>query len=218
METYIYYHRFDKTMNSHDLIHMGLRQYFQAIGRKDRLDTLTVCPGEPHKKPYFKEYPEIYHNVSHSGDWWVCAYGLTENGLDLQQEQEKKVDKIAKRFFHPREVAWLQGKEKNQFFRLWAYNESYVKYVGDGLTQGLEYFSVVPEEMLESKSVSGEVTSKEAVEENRERFVLGVEGVCQQEIPFVEEGYWLVLTTKEEEKVIVNDLKMCEYKESMETI
>ena len=181
-KTYIYYHLINDEKESHALTRKGLEKYLKETGLRSKNVDPCISRDEKYAKPYFKEYPQIYHNTSHSGKWWACAYGLTENGLDLQKENQARTEKIAKRFFHPDEIAWLQEKNREQFFRLWAYNESYLKYTGMGLRKGLSYFSVVKEDGL------------------------GVEGVYQEEISFPEEGYWLVLTTKEREKVVIQSL------------
>ena len=211
---YIYYHPLDQMTDSAELTIRGLRQYLRDLGayhsqekdlipgqdkNQDRIQDLSsLVPGNveihrdsPQGKPYFKEYPQICHNVSHSGAWWVCAYGSAELGLDLQKIEEKgrkRVDKIARRFFHIDEVTWLQGQAEEEFYRLWAYNESYVKYKGVGLTRGLDAFSTV-------RFIDGHAEP-----------LLGADGVCQQEIPFVEGGYYMVLTSREKEEVCLRAL------------
>ena len=41
------------------------------------------------------------------------------------------------------EVEWLEQHGYENFCRLWAYKESYVKYTGIGLVKGMDYYSVV---------------------------------------------------------------------------
>ena len=179
MKTYIYYHPFDKTMNSDDLVLKAFFQYQKEIGKGEVGVPPQLGRRGEHGKPYFINYPEVYFNVSHSGDYWSCIFGPVENGLDLQKIEDKNRMPMAKRFFHSLEQQYLSDclekdaeKGQKEFYRLWAYNESYVKYIGDGLTKGLSHFSVVDEEGN-----------------------FGVPGVCQVEIPFPVEGYWLITTT-----------------------
>lgn len=195
MSVYIYYHVMDGSMTSEEMTLLGLHQYMTEVGIAEQIPyhQVTIAKGTPHKKPYFKEYKEIFHNVSHSGDWWVCAYSLIENGVDLQKVVHKNMDKVAKRYLHPLESAWLKGQKEEEFSRIWAYNESYVKWKGDGLTEGLSYFSVVPEQKESSEMID---------------FSLGVEDACQKEIPFVEEDYYLVVTTKEEDEILLKKLEI----------
>ncbi|MDO4977055.1 MAG: 4'-phosphopantetheinyl transferase superfamily protein, partial [Eubacteriales bacterium] len=178
MSIYIYYGRMDGSNSSKKMTLYGLKQYLSDSNMSEEFpwNKVTIAQASPHEKPFFKEYPKVFHNVSHSGDWWVCAYGSTENGLDLQKVAHANTRKIAVRFFHQDETSWLEGQEEEEFYRLWAYNESYVKWKGKGLTEGLSYFSVI---------------SKKKGEGLRDHWKLGVEDVCQQEIPFVEDGYYL---------------------------
>lgn len=178
MKTYIYYHKMDQNIQSKDLIQKALNHYLKELGREADCHTLELIREKESKKPYLKDYSDIYYNVSHSGDWWAGAFGLIENGLDLQESKAKDLMKMARRYYHPAELAWLQKQDPEQrtaqFYRLWAYNESYIKFLGDGLTKGLAYFSVIDEK----KDGPG----------------IDQEGVFQQEIPF-KESYWMVLTT-----------------------
>ena len=83
------------------------------------------------KKPYIKGN-ELYFNLSHSGNMAVCAVSESEIGVDI--EQIKSADfKIAKRIFTESETAFV-GDSNEQFIRLWTLKESYMKYLGKGLS------------------------------------------------------------------------------------
>ncbi len=97
--------------------------------------------------------------------------------MDLQIRYEGDSEKLARRFFHPSEIAWLEAHGFEEFSRIWAYKESYVKYTGVGLREGLDYFSVTD----------------------------GVHAV-QTEIPF-REGFWMVLTAERESETELEELK-----------
>ena len=100
---------------------------------------------EDGQKPVLTGGPDLHFSVSHSGNWWVCAFGPRPVGLDLQQHRPCRREAIARRFFHPDEAAWLEAQNfaEEAFFRLWAAKESYVKLTGGGLGQGFETFSAV---------------------------------------------------------------------------
>lgn len=177
MKVLVYYQKFNKAeTSSHALLNAAVRRYVEETGSKSKVQkaALTVERDSKFGKPYCKELPEVHFSISHSGAWWSCACAPQEVGLDLQQTQAKNLEKLAKRFFHPQELLWLRGKESSQFYRLWTYKESYVKYTGTGLLAGLDSFSVV----------SGETTR------------LGAEGVFQQELSFPDSDFWMVLTAK----------------------
>lgn len=187
MKVFVYYQKVQKTQaSSHDLLRLAVSRYLAELG--DLPDwtgnDLTIEQKTKWGKPYIKELPEVHFSISHSGTWWSCAFAPQEVGLDLQLVQERNLEKLAKRFFHPRELEWLRGKEAPQFYRLWTYKESYVKYTGKGLLNGLDYFSAVQNQKEE----------------------LGTEGVFQQELPFPAADCWMVLTTKIKAQPVLEQL------------
>lgn len=103
------------------------------------------CFVKEHGKPMLPKELGLYFNLSHSGDYVLCAVSDKETGADIQRH-EKYVDRLAKRFFHPEELAYLKKAEdpKQRFYDLWCLKESCIKCTGRGLSTGLESFSVVP--------------------------------------------------------------------------
>lgn len=98
-----------------------------------------------HGKPMLPKELGLYFNLSHSGDYVLCAVSDQEIGADIQRH-EKYQDRLAERFFHPEELAYLREAEdrKQCFYDLWCLKESCIKCTGRGLSTGLESFSVVP--------------------------------------------------------------------------
>lgn len=99
-----------------------------------------------HGKPYITggDRP-VFYNISHSGDYLLCALSDTEVGVDIERVEVARMN-VAERFFHPAEIKSLQylsGKEQDDlFFRYWAAKESFLKYTGKGLTRPLSSFTV----------------------------------------------------------------------------
>ena len=94
-------------------------------------------------KPYVKNLP-IYFNLSHSGDFVVCAISEQEVGVDI--EQIKPIDlQLAKRYFHANECKDLFAQKEadrlNYFFSLWTLKESYLKWHGEKMATPLHSFS-----------------------------------------------------------------------------
>ena len=75
-------------------------------------------------------------NLSHSGDYVVCAVGDGEVGADIQKWVPYK-ERTAERFFAPTEWKLLQELPASQrtelFYRLWSRKEAYGKYTGQGI-------------------------------------------------------------------------------------
>ena len=67
-------------------------------------------------------------------------------GLDIQINRPCRAEGLARRFFHPNEVDWLEGQNFSQqaFYRLWTAKESCVKLSGRGFGDGFSGFSVAP--------------------------------------------------------------------------
>jgi 4'-phosphopantetheinyl transferase len=84
-------------------------------------------------KPYFPAWPEVHFSLSHSGDFTACAYAGRPVGLDLQVHRYCRQAKIAQRYFHPEETAYLAASGYVDFYDLWTAKESYGKYTGDGI-------------------------------------------------------------------------------------
>ena len=93
-------------------------------------------------KPYIENIP-VHFNISHSGDFVICAFSELEIGIDI--EEIKEVDlAIAERFFCSFEVQDLfmqkQVDQFEYFFSLWTLKESYLKWLGSGMAIPLDSF------------------------------------------------------------------------------
>ena len=97
-------------------------------------------------KPHFVNAPQVGFNITHSGAYWMCAFSRQELGLDLQVHRPCRWEELSKRFFHPAEASFLEGKTPQAFFDLWAAKESFAKYTGQGIADGFGQFSMVDEE------------------------------------------------------------------------
>lgn len=99
-------------------------------------------------KPYLRDHQEIGFSLSHSGDYVLCAVGRGAVGADIQKREPLKTD-ISARFYTDAERRYMSccSDALMAFYHVWVLKESYVKYTGKGLAEGLESFSVVPEGM-----------------------------------------------------------------------
>ena len=116
---------------SHEALLTALRQY---TGRTYAPEDIVRCPNE---KPYLKD-GSLQFSVTHSGEIWMACLAPVAVGLDLQMHKEKYSPGVAKRYFHPTELALLEnakaeGKDLPLFFAIWCARESYAKFTGDGV-------------------------------------------------------------------------------------
>ena len=96
-------------------------------------------------KPHIGNLSNVHFNISHSGNYVVCAVASTEVGIDV--ERVRKVNlRIAERFFSAPELHDLleldEEARKQYFIILWTIKESYLKAIGRGLTQNLNSFTI----------------------------------------------------------------------------
>ena len=91
------------------------------------------------------EAEDVFFNLSHSGQWAVCAIGDGPVGCDVEEIASVR-EGIAERFFTENEVQHLEQFEgdqrKEEFFRLWTLKESYMKMTGEGMSLGLDRFEL----------------------------------------------------------------------------
>lgn len=97
-------------------------------------------------KPFLKDYPKFNFNISHSGDFVVCAIDDTEVGIDIEQIIQIDYREIANSFFSESEVDYILDKGSNdilsKFYDIWTLKESYIKCCGLGVTIPPESFSI----------------------------------------------------------------------------
>lgn len=90
---------------------------------------------------------KVHFNISHSGDWVICAVCGKAVGCDIEKI-DREPEGVAQRFFCQNEAAYLQrfqGEERNEmFFRLWTWKESYMKMTGEGAYLSLQDFEILP--------------------------------------------------------------------------
>lgn len=118
----------------------------QLLGSHFGLDAghCRIVKGE-HGKPYVEGVENVCFNLSHSGDFIVCAISDREIGIDIERMGKVRMG-VARRFYHPGEVGLLESlngdSQADLFFRYWSVKESFLKYTGSGLSSPLSGFMV----------------------------------------------------------------------------
>ena len=100
-----------------------------------------ICEDE-YGKPYIPGRNDLFFNLSHSGDYVMCAVSDLPIGCDVQEIENKDCRMIANRFFHPNEARAI-GDDSLLFTRVWALKESFVKATGRGMSTELSSFTVI---------------------------------------------------------------------------
>ena len=112
----------------------------QRLGLKDEEIKFGY---NPFGKPYLLNVKKFDFNLSHSGDWVVCAIGTNAIGIDIELVQQN-FESVARRCFTINEYRWLMSRNgmdrANCFCELWTLKESYIKCIGRGLSMPLNTF------------------------------------------------------------------------------
>lgn len=96
-------------------------------------------------KPFLKDYPEIYFNISHCKGVAACAVGSENMGLDVEGVRPFSDLLLRKVLSKEEQERFLTVKNREEvFFRYWTLKEAYVKYIGKGLGFPLNKVGVYP--------------------------------------------------------------------------
>lgn len=109
-------------------------------------DQKLVVKRSKYGKPFLPDYPELQFNISHSGEWVVCAIGYCNVGIDIEKIQNFDMS-MAKNTFTRNEYEWLQRLNSQEriraFYQLWTLKEAYVKCQGKGMSIPFNSFEIV---------------------------------------------------------------------------
>ena len=102
---------------------------------------LAGCPEfsyDSHGKPYFREHPEIFFNISHCHRGIACAVMDRPVGIDIEEIQFD--ESLAKVIFNPEELEAVRSAEEPavKFTEFWTRKESFLKLTGEGLRDDLK--------------------------------------------------------------------------------
>ncbi|WP_010250348.1 4'-phosphopantetheinyl transferase family protein [Acetivibrio cellulolyticus] len=112
-----------------------------SLGRKN--NCIYFSKSE-YGKPYIAGNENFHFNLSHSGDWVVCAVDNMPVGIDVEKIHDVDLN-LSARFFSEEEHSYLitldEKERREAFFELWTLKESYIKADGRGLSIPLNSFS-----------------------------------------------------------------------------
>lgn len=100
-------------------------------------------------KPYIKEW-DIDFNISHSGEYVVCAFN-DEGKVGIDIEEQKKIElEDLRTIFTSKE--WHEIKTASnsieKFYQFWTAKEALLKYLGTGFFNEVQHISVEKEKLL----------------------------------------------------------------------
>ena len=84
---------------------------------------------------------EMFFNLSHSNEYVVCAVSHKRVGIDIEKKQQRNFQ-LFTNVWSDREKKHYNIYDRTTFYQLWTAKESYVKYLGIGLSTSLPDISV----------------------------------------------------------------------------
>ena len=119
----------------------GLDQIVDRVADDENGKPYFNCPDEA-----FPGNKRMYFNISHSEDYVLIGMSDAEIGVDIQYIKEIKSDIASKYFTKDEQDLYYRASDEEYqqvFFKIWCLKESYVKFKGTGLKEGLDTFSVL---------------------------------------------------------------------------
>ena len=99
-------------------------------------------------KPIFNSVNDLCFSISHSGDIVLVALSDKQIGVDVEQIN-RTTDRlgIANKFFSKAEYEYVfsssdEQQRNERWTQIWTLKESYIKYIGQGLSKRLNTFEV----------------------------------------------------------------------------
>lgn len=129
----------EQKISSKDLFYTALKDYCSIKNIHIDTDKIKIQKGEKGKP--FVENLDICFNISHSSNYWICAFSPYPVGIDIQTYSSKKIDKIAARYFTKNEQDYIlksgnlteNNSEEKAFYKIWTIKEAYAKYFGESI-------------------------------------------------------------------------------------
>ncbi|WP_171683661.1 4'-phosphopantetheinyl transferase family protein [Paenibacillus planticolens] len=121
-------HQQQRMMAGDILLHYVLRHELCL----DKSKTRVIY--SPSGKPALNDWPHLFFNISHSGEWVAIVLASCEVGIDVEK-QDPRFAKLAESILSPSERKTFCGVQDHADFlcRRWVMKESFVKLMGTGL-------------------------------------------------------------------------------------
>lgn len=128
--------------NTEQLIGLALQQYEKENGLNliGDQNSPRICRTQK-GKPYIENYP-AHISVSHSDNLWVCLFGKTESGIDIQNKDHSNYAAISHRFFQPEEQNAVKAGGIEAFMAIWCRKEAFIKFYGLTIGETIDWLDV----------------------------------------------------------------------------
>ena len=103
------------------------------------LNELPIFDYNQHGKPFLKNYPDWYFNLSHCKTAVCCVLSRKEIGVDIEEIGVYK-ESLANYICNDNELDTLHNSENKpeEFYKLWTQKEAVFKKLGTGITKEIK--------------------------------------------------------------------------------
>lgn len=150
IRVYLFEKKTDCGAESRELLMEVLAMYCADYGIDFNRESTKIEDGD-HGKPVSMKKKgdswilreDLHFSVSHTRNWWLCAVYDQPIGVDIEERGRVISSAAAEKVFTPEEREWLSqvGFTSDHMLDLWVRKEAYVKYLGTGISEGLQTFS-----------------------------------------------------------------------------
>lgn len=130
---------FKNRQDSTDLLKKALDDY---VHKKIKWNILKSKSGKP-----YVNYPNLYFNISHSGNYWICGIADKPVGVDIEMITKREHSKLVAVYFSHEEKMYVSKKKNEGFFEIWTLKEAYSKLLGESIFKNLKFNAVFLDEL-----------------------------------------------------------------------
>lgn len=107
-----------------------------------------------HDKPFLKNYPGWYFNISHCKTAACCVLSHRDIGIDIEEVKEYK-ENLAAYICNNNELKSLHdsNNKSDDFYKLWTRKEAVFKMLGSGITNNIKDILNTPNINIESHKI-----------------------------------------------------------------
>jgi 4'-phosphopantetheinyl transferase len=98
-------------------------------------------------KPFLKHIKHLHFNLSHTGEYVVCAISDTPVGVDIELTNSH-IKKISSGFLTKKECQKYQTASNQRLTKLWTIKEAMVKLMGKGLSQRMNTIVLASQRLM----------------------------------------------------------------------
>lgn len=112
-------------------------EYTSSVAKKIyNLNCIPIFSYDKSGKPFFKNFPWIHFNISHSKNFIALVFSENDAGIDIEKKRDVNL-KIAERFFTIQERKLVTNSDS--FFYVWTRKEAILKKYGKGIKDIKKY-------------------------------------------------------------------------------